>query len=161
MIMPQSNRSYALAIGSLMLIALCAALFAFSPRPGGDSYSICLNKKLLFQQYVHMDASVKTIRLSDAAPNDVLNVKYSHCGRNGNDRNISIKDSSDKTLKEWHFADIAEKTPAEMSCKVKEILTLRKIHKGKLNLVYSSRELPEGRILASIGTSDEVKASLK
>jgi hypothetical protein len=161
MIMPKSNRSYALAIGSLMLIALCAALFSFSPRPGGDSFSVSLNRKLLFQQFVHADASVKTVTLTDATPDDVLNVKYSHCGRNGNSRNIAIKDSNNKTLKEWHFADIAEKTPAEMSCKVKDILALRKMNKGKLSLVYSSRELPEGRTLASIEIPEEVKASLK
>jgi hypothetical protein len=48
-----------------------------------------------------------------------------------------------------------------MDCKVKEILALGKTTKGKLNLVYSSRELPEGRTLVAIETPDEVKASLK
>lgn len=148
-------------MGSLMLIALSAVLFSFSPRPGGDSFSISVNKKLLFQQFVHADKSIKAVSLTEAMGNDVLSVRYSHCGVNGKDRSITIKDVSDKVLKQWHFADIAEKSEGEMNCKVKEILAISKTNKGKLSLVYSSRELPEGRTLAAIETPDEVKASLK
>lgn len=148
-------------MGSLMLIALSAVLFSFSPRPGGDSFSISVNKKLLFQQFVHADKSIKAVSLTEAMGNDVLSVRYSHCGVNGKDRSITIKDASDKVLKQWHFADIAEKSQGDMNCKVKEILAIGKTNKGKLSLVYSSRELPEGRTLAAIETPDEVKASLK
>ena len=150
-----------LAIGSLMLIALSAVLFAFSSLPGGDSFSLSLNKKVLFQQYVHADKSIKTVSLTEAMGNDVLTVRYSHCGVNGKDRSVTIRDASDKVLKQWHFADIAEKSEGDMECKVKEILAFGKTTKGKLSLVYSSRELPQGRTLAAIETPDEVKASLK
>jgi hypothetical protein len=155
------NPKHSLAMGSLMLIALSAILFAFSTLPGGDSFSISVNKKLLFQQYVHADKSVKAVSLTEAMGNDVLTVRYSHCGVNGKDRSITVKDARDKVLKQWHFVDIAEKSEGDMNCTVKEILSLGKTNKGKLSLVYSSRELPEGRTLAAIETPDEIKASLK
>jgi hypothetical protein len=150
-----------LAMGSLVMIALSAVLLSFSLRPGSDSFSISVNNKLLFQQFVHKDKSVKTVSLTEAMGSDVLTVRYSHCGVIGKDRSVTIRDSRDKVLKQWHFADITEKSEGEMDCKVKEILALGKTTKGKLNLVYSSRELPEGRTLAAIETPDEVKASLK
>jgi hypothetical protein len=159
--MLQSNRSYVLAIGSLMLIAFCAALFSFSSRPGGDSISVSLNKQLLFQQYLHVDKEIRTVSLADASAEDVLHMKYSHCGQNGKDRNISVRDSDNKTLKQWSYADAAEKPVTDMSCKVKDILALHKTSKGKLNLVYSSGELPEGRTLISVELPNAVKASLR
>jgi hypothetical protein len=153
----QSKRMISLAIGSLV----CAVLFSFSPRLGGDSFSIYLNKKLLFQQYVYNHDGLKTVSLANATEKDVLNVHYSHCGSIGNNRSIAIKDSQNKILKEWRFPDVAKGSEGEMSCQVRDILALQKANKGRVNLVYASRELPEGKTLATIELPDGVKASLK
>ncbi|MBD0332962.1 MAG: hypothetical protein ICV66_09915, partial [Chitinophagaceae bacterium] len=61
-------------------------------------------------------------------------------------RHIAIKDG-DKVLRQWNFTD-ATGANVFMTCKVKDIADLQKNH--KLQLYYSSKELPEGRLLASI-----------
>jgi len=142
----KSNR---IAAKSLALLAVCAALFSFSTYRGGDTFSIFLNDKLVFEQHVAMKEGVKSFELGKANYNDVLSVYYSHCGKPGKGRSIAIKDGNNKTLKEWHFGD-ANNTKSSMSCKVGDILDLQKNKEGKLQLVYSSKELPGGQQLASI-----------
>jgi hypothetical protein len=62
-------------------------------------------------------------------------------------------------LKTWEFPD--SDFPG-MGFKVKDLLAATKnIPAGNLHLVYSSRELPKGKVLAAITISDESKASLK
>lgn len=158
--MIQRNRR-PLAIRSLVLIALSAFLFSFSEKIGGDSYTIYLNDKLLLQEYVHGAKGVKSISLAESSSNDVLNVNYSHCGKIGVARNIVIKDAQQKVLKTWNFADVSGNALPTMGFRVKEILVLQKNKGSKLNLVYSSKELPNGKLLAVIEIPDDTKASLK
>ena len=54
-----------------------------------------------------------------------------------------------ESIKVWKFADAVDKNGA-MSFKLKDILSLRKNKTDKLNLFYSSSELPAGRTLATI-----------
>jgi hypothetical protein len=146
---------------SLMLVAFCAALFSFSEKKGGDSFTIHLNNKLLLQQFVLREEGVKTLALNESAANETLSIAYSHCGKVGSDRSISARDLRDKILKEWHFVDVKEGVASAMTCRVKDILALQKSAFGnKVNLVYSSKELPQGRTLATLIASD-AKASLK
>jgi hypothetical protein len=145
----------------VIFLALSVLLFAFSPHPGGDSFSISVNKKLLFLQYAHADKSVRTVALANVGSDDVLNVMYSHCGKSGSDRSITIRDAGNKILKEWHYANVLEKPSGDMSCNAKDILLLSKSGKAKLNLVYASRELPEGKTLAILEIPADVKASIK
>jgi hypothetical protein len=158
--MIQRNRR-PLAIRSLVLVALCAILFSFTEKLGGDSYTIYLNDRLLLKEYVHDIKNVKSISLSESSANDVLKINYSHCGKIGVARNISIKDAQNKILKTWTFQDVEGNALPTMSFKVKEIVALQKNKGTKLNLVYSSKELPGGRLLAAIEIPDDTKASLK
>jgi hypothetical protein len=155
--MKQRN-AWLLVIGSLMLIPLSAILFSFAPAPGGDSFTIYLNDKLLVQQYVHADKSVKTISLYSVNANDELKVNYSHCGKIGTGRRIVFKDQS-KQLKEVWFRDVTGDALPTMTYKVKDILALQKT--GKINLVYISSEIPEGKILATLSLNGDERASLK
>jgi hypothetical protein len=158
--MDRFNRKV-VAMRSLMLVAFCAALFSFSAKKGGDSFTIHMHNKLLLQQFVLREEGVKTLTLNESAGNETLSIVYSHCGKVGSDRSISARDLHDKVLKEWHFIDVKEGFASPMTCKVKDILTLQKsAFSNKVNLVYSSKELPQGRTLATI-TSGETKASLK
>ena len=154
-----------LAIRSLALVALCATLFSFSEEKiGGESFTVYLNDKLLVKQYVHADKTIHSFSLAESAVTDVLNVNYSHCGKIGTARSITIKDPQSKSLKQWAFPDAgAENAGPTMAIKVKEVLALQKNSKeGKqLHLIYTSRELPEGRILAAITLTNDTKASLK
>ncbi len=142
----QTGNKKSLAVISL-LVAMCATLFSFTVSKGGDSFEIYLNKKLVFQQFVSQMKHVNTLSLQQSNYNDLLTIHYSHCGKTGKNRTIIIKDSKENVLKQWHFADAG----SNLSFKVNEIFDLQKDEDNhSLNLYYSSRELPDGRLLATI-----------
>lgn len=148
-----------------VLVLCVSTLFSFSEKTGtgGDSYSIHLNDKLLLQHYVHSKKEVKPIGISDGAVNDVLSIRYSHCGKIGSSRTLAITDeSNNKVLKEIHFPDASGETALSMTMKVKDLVALRKGNANKrVNLTYSSKELENGMVLATLVLGDETKASLK
>ena len=146
------------AIGSFLLCAFSACLLSFSTTTGGDSYVIYLNDKLLVQQHVTPDADVKTLAFNMSDGSDVLKVRYSHCGQTGTKRSIAIRDAHKRELKVLRFSESASPV---MHFKVNEILALRKDAPARLELVYSSAEMPEGRTLAAVSLIDESKASLR
>ena len=135
------------AVSALMAV-LCILLFSFHDGKGGEGFEIYLNNKLVLQQFGKQMDAVKTIQLDNRFSKDQLTVKYHHCGRVGKGRTITIKDGQNKILKEWRFIDVSD-AYAAMNCDVKEILGLQKGN-SRLNLYYSSTELPKGRLLASI-----------
>jgi len=140
--------SKVVAVKSL-LILLCATLFSFSSKKGGDSFEIVLNGKRVLQQFVYASKGIQTIQLTQTSENDKLDIYYSHCGQVGKNRYVTIKDEKDQAIKVWKFEDAADKHGV-MSFKLKDILSLRKNKTDKLNLFYSSSERPAGRTLATI-----------
>jgi len=141
------------AVVAAVMLAFCSTLFSFSMPTGGDSFTIYLNNKMVLQQYIYKDKEVKTLSLQQSNYNDELHISYRHCGTVGKDRTIIIKDGQDRMLKQWHFTD----TNSDMSCKVKDILDLKKGNTS-LKLYYSSKELPTGYLLASVVVADNGKA---
>jgi len=143
-------------IKRLVWIALCATLFSFS-KIGGESYTIHLNDKLILQHYVASKTTAPSFSLDRAAPTDQLSIYYNECGQIGKERSLTIKDEKDNVLKEWRFANAtSEHTP--MTCMAKDILALKQKDSNKLKLVYSTRELSKGRMLATIVLTGELKA---
>jgi len=136
-------------VAKSLLILVCAALFSFSSKKGGDSFEIVLNGKRVLQQFVYASKGVQTIQLAATSDNDKLDIYYNHCGQVGKNRYITIKNEKDQPIKVWKFADAVDKNGA-MSFKLKDILSLRKNKTDKLNLFYNSSELPAGRTLATI-----------
>ena len=147
------------AIRSLAMIALCTTLFSFIPEPGVDSFTIYLNDKLLIRQHVTPEASANTVTLKVSGAADVLKVHYNHCGKIGIKRRMAIQDGNKKVLKTWEYSD--NDTPF-MNVAAKELIPFKN-HAGNqgLHLVYSSREIPGGMVLASLVVIDESKAGLK
>lgn len=141
----------------LMLLALFALLSSFSGSWGGDSYQVYVNNRLVLEQFVHNQKGVKTIALSQAGASDQVSVYYSHCGKTGRARNISLRDGKNNILKEWKFEDAgANGSKAAMNCRAKEILDVKKTSGAdRLNLYYSSKELPEGKLLVYIITAKD------
>ena len=141
------------------LLAICAAMSSFSPKPGGEGFEIYLGNKLLTQQFGSKINDVKSLQLSQSSYNDELTIKYYHCGKAGKNRSVTIKDGQNNVLKVFHFSDAAAPVAA-MTVKVKDILNLTAGPNGKkgnnitLKLYYSSTELPGGRLLASIVTGN-------
>lgn len=134
-----------------ILLMMAFTLFSFSTLPGGEGFEVYLNNKIIMQRFGNQLNSPQTIQLSDASANDEITIKYHHCGRVGKNRVLTVKDSQDKMLKEIRFADVNVPVSG-MSCKVKDIISLKKGNNNILKLYYSSTELPNGRLLASIVT---------
>jgi hypothetical protein len=149
-----------LALHALVLLFV-TTLFSFE-KIGGDSYSILLNDRLLLQHYVHSNKEVKPVSIGDASTSDVLSIRYSHCGKIGTARNISIKDMQNNVLKDIHFPDASGEALLSMTIKVRDIVALQRSNSGKrVKLFYSSKELPDGLMLAPLDLPDNTKASLK
>lgn len=137
-----------------LLGSLFAVLSSFSGNWGGDSYRVFVNNKLVLEEYVYNMKGVKSIHLNQLAPNDEIAVYYSHCGVSGKARNITIRDEKNKVLKEFKFADSPDRVNTPMTCKSKDILPLQK-DADKLNLYYTSKEIPGGKMLAGISIGRE------
>lgn len=146
------------AIRSMLFIMLCTLLFSFKGTFGGDSFEIYLNNKLVFQQFVSLKEGIKTFQLDQSSYNDQVNIYYSHCGKTGKARTIAIKDEQNNLLKEWHFNDAADNSQS-MSCRAKELLDFQKKGVSQINLYYSSKELPAGKLLATITLASDKKAA--
>jgi len=146
---------------TITLVATAAILLSFTSHFGGEGFEISLNGKVLLHQYNKEMDEMKTLQLSTAAPNDVLTIRYYHCGKVAKNRTVTIKDGQGKVLKEFQFKDVS--TPmGEMSCKVQDLSDLNKTNNGVLKLYYTSSELPNGRQLAALSfavTQDHAKAN--
>ena len=139
---------------ALALVALSTVLFSFVPKPGGEGFEIYLNNKLLVQRYGSDVNNTATLQLASATADDQLVIKYHHCGKVGKNRVITIKDDQDRILKEFRYTDVA--TPVgSLSVPVKDILNFKKGN-TVLKLYYSSTELPNGRMLASLNVNKQV-----
>ena len=152
--------NYQPAILLFLLITLSSVLFSFTLKTantvfGGEGFEVYLNNKLILQQYGKNMETVKSIQLDQSASNGELAVRYYHCGQPGKGRVITIKDEQNVVLKEWKFGD-AKDASAKISCSVKDILALPKIKAGKkVNLYYTSGQLPNGRLLAVITSANK------
>jgi hypothetical protein len=143
----------------LMWIALCAILFSFS-TVGGESFTIHLNDKLIIQHYVTSNSSAPSITINQGNVNDKLSVYYNECGRIGKERKLTVLNAEDNVLKAWSFTDAASEH-SSMTCSIKDILSLKGKSGNKLKLLYSSREVSKGRLLATIVLSDNLKAKIE
>jgi hypothetical protein len=130
-------------IGCLLLIPLGFVLQGHS-KAGGDHFTIYLNDKMVMEHYVLNKSSVGNISLAAANENDKLVIHYSHCGKVGSGRIISVKDENGKILKQWKFPDSKQ---TGMQLMVKEI-NKSASGNGSVSLHYTSQELNPGMKLA-------------
>jgi hypothetical protein len=149
--MKKINYQSGLLLG--LLAMLSTVLFSFSLKTaetifGGEGFEVYINNKLVLQQFGKDINTVKTLQLDQSASNGELAIRYFHCGQPGKSRVITIKDEQNVVLKEWKFGDTKD-AAAKLCCNVKDILALPKLKTGKkVNLYYTSKELPNGRLLA-------------
>lgn len=142
-----------------MVLLLSAILFSFTKKTaenvfGGEGFEIYLNNKLVLQQFGSKMNEVKNISLNQTDGNGELAIRYFHCGQPGKSRVVTIKDETNVVLKEWRFGD-TKTADAKLCCNVKDILALPKLKAGKkVNLYYTSTELPGGRKLAILTTNN-------
>jgi hypothetical protein len=155
------------AIKLLAPIGLVVLLSAFTGPMGSHSFTIYLNNRLMVQQYVSMarEEGTKTLQLEQRDYNDQLIINYNQCGQVGTDRTIVLKDGQNRLLKEWHYTDAAGANPtsanAAMTCKVKDIFDLQKANgNDRVNLYYSSKQVPNAVLLASLVLPADSKQAL-
>lgn len=144
------------AAAALLVLALCSFT-----KFGGDSYSIHLNDKLLLQHYVHSDKEAKSISLSNSDAQDLLSIRYSHCGKIGSDRVVTLRDSRDQVVKTIQYPDVAGETALSMTVKVQDVFAASRSINGKsIRIHYASKELAKGITLTTIDFGNGLKASL-
>lgn len=135
---------------ALALVVCSAVISSFTVKPGGEGFEIYLDSKLLLQRFGNQLNSVQSLQLDQHSSTGQLSIKYHHCGKVGKNRYVAIKDAQNNLLKEWRFADVKD-AYAAMNFSVKDILAVQKGNRvNTVNLYYSSTELPNGRLLASI-----------
>ena len=140
------------------LVALAATMLSFTANSpvGGEGFEIFVNSKVVLQQFGKNMDNIKILQLNPASPNDKLTIRYHHCGQVGKNRFVTVKNADNNPLKVWHYTDAV--TPiGDMSCTVKDLLSLQKSGNNVLKIFYSSNELPKGRQLADIVFGDTVK----
>lgn len=143
-----------MTIASLLVLA-CVTLFSFSKMPGGDSFQVYLNGKLLLDKALYRNKEIQNLELLQASPNDKVEIYYSHCGITGTDRTITAKNEQQKVLKTWRFADASGK---KMSLLLQDLKDLQ-AKGGNIALFYSSKELPAGQELASVSINSKSLAA--
>ena len=132
----------------IALASLCAVLFSFGTK-GGDVFEIYLNGKRVCQQFVYVAKNAKTLELFAANDNDKIDVSYLHCGRVGTKRMLSFRNEKAELVKQLKFADASD-NHSFMSFYRRDVA---KDKNTRLNVYYTSSELPEGRLLATLSGS--------
>ncbi len=142
---------------TMLLIAISATLLSVAATSGGEGFEISLNNKMMIQRFGGDINATNSLQLNQSLSGGQLTIKYHHCGRVGKNRIVTLKDSRDKIVKEWRYADVA--TPvAAMTCNVKDILSVKKAGNNVFKLYYSSSELPNGRLLTNVVLGNNVAA---
>jgi len=142
-----------MATAGLLIAGL--SLFSFDRLPGGDSFQVYLNGKLVLDKALYKSKEIQNLELVQASANDKVEIYYSHCGQKGTDRAITAKDEDQKVLKTWRFADDGK----YMSIQLSELNSLQANNKtDKIGLYYSSKELSAGQqlVLVTMGNKSVV-----
>lgn len=122
-------------------------LFLLAPNLGGEHYSIYLNNNLITQQVIAHQESVPTLLLPQDHQGS-LAVHYDHCGQLGKNRELSLQNKKNEKVKTWTFDD-SPNSRDRMMLDARSVAQLIQTT-GPLHLVYTSKELPKGRVLAKI-----------
>ena len=128
-------------------------LCSFALVPGGASYEVYLNNRLVVKEHLYGRQEVQTLPLSiSTSEEDELSLTFNNCGKIDTSRKISLKDDKDATLKEWTFADSPD-LKNQMKIKVTEIAVFSSKH-STAKVVYSSRELTDPIHLINLQMAD-------
>lgn len=142
---------------AILLPAVSTIFYSFRST-GGEGFEIYIDNKLVLQQFNQEMKQTKNIQLNAANSKSVLKVKYYHCGMAGKSRTLELKNAEQKTLKQWQFENEEGKNFG-ITVAVKDILASQKQPgNGTVYLYYSSKEAPQGRLLAGIVQSDQAMA---
>ncbi len=132
-------------VKAFMLAVISSMIFAVTANAGVDSYSIYLNKRLLFKQSMDKPLTLQSLQLDKANPNDEIIVYYTQChapNKIGSGRSIAVKDAEGKKIKEWKFEDVKGSDHA-MIISVKDLTGLQKKNAASSLVLFYNAENPE------------------
>jgi hypothetical protein len=139
-------KSKALLAG-MATIAFCLLLVSFAPRPGGYSYTLHLNNKLVSERYLTAKFETPAITLSDQDMKSTLGVYFNECGEIGKGRKLSVRTADQKNLKEWSFNNsTTQHDPLEVN--LKDLSGL--LSSGKVAIYYSSERVTKPQVLVHL-----------
>jgi len=139
------------------LMIACISLFSFKNIPGGDSFQVYLNGKLVLDKALYKYKEIQNLELPQVSANDKVEISYSHCGVTGKSRTITARDAQGKVLKTWHFADSDQR---KMSIRLQDLKELQSNNKkSSISLYYSSKELTVGQQLVSVSVGNKSLAA--
>ncbi|WP_346317803.1 hypothetical protein [Chitinophaga sp. YIM B06452] len=136
---------------ALLSFCLLAITTQAGSGTGRDHLKVYLNNQLIHEQYVGESVKLSNLRLDKANANDQLTFHYSHCGKIGTGRKLTVKDDKGGTIREWKFADATGKQSG-MVVAVKELLQLKQ---DNLRFFYTATELPQGQLMAAFHVTDK------
>jgi hypothetical protein len=134
------------AVVTFFIAGISTLLFSFSSLMGGDMFEIYVNNNLVVQQHIAETKTVKNLAWNEGNKISEIKIRYSHCGVAGKNRSIVIKNSQNQVLKKWQFSDSPDQS---MNFKIKDLSALQNSNTA-LYIYYTSKELPDGMLLATI-----------
>jgi hypothetical protein len=131
----------------LAILFMGISLSSLTMLPGGDELEIQAGGKTLVHQYMHQGEKTGVITLVPSMENDMLRIRYAHCGQNGTGRKLCLKDPGSHTVKEWSFANATGKN--YMGISIRELNSFRNTP-GSYTLLYLSNELKDWKEVAQL-----------
>ena len=148
-------KQFSSIIFCLVLVAAGFMVQGHTPREG-DHYRIFVNDRLVLEQFVTMPVEKKSLSLASFSESDKIVIHYSHCGKVGKERAISVKDDKGRILKQWKFPDSRQ---SGMQLLVKDVMQAAR-QNNSAGLYYSSKELFPGLLLIDVNAGNSKTAKL-
>ena len=148
-------KQFSSIIFGLVLVSAGFMIQGHTPR-GGDHYRIFVNDRLVLEQFVTMPVEKKSLSLAAFSESDKMVIHYSHCGKVGKERVISVKDREGKILKQWKFPDSRQ---SGMQLVIKDVMQAARKN-SSAGLYYSSKELFPGLLLTNVNAGSSKTAKL-
>lgn len=136
-------------IGILSSMLLMIPVFSsFKSLRGGEGFEVFLNNKVVAQHFGKELTRQASLQLDPAMEKLELKVIYHHCGQNGKNRQLTIRNEAKQVIHTWKFAD-SKSAASPMIVRIDELSEYKKAGKAlRWTLHYTSSELPAGRELA-------------
>lgn len=141
----------------LLLPVACMLLSAFAMFPGGDRYEVFLDNELIIKEHVYGQRKDSPLPIDQHA-NATVTVSYSHCGVTGTSRTLSLRDESQRLIREWKFADVSPSIEDPMTIQVKEMVAAAS-GKSNISLYYQSKEVVKAVKIAPVQWVNKSTAS--
>lgn len=142
----------------LLIVALSSTLFSFKPF-GGEGYVVLVNNKVVLERYGKDMKTLQTLHLDQYPADAQVTIRYYNCGNLDKARTITFKNDKNQVIRSVSFGD-ATNVNNGMNCTVQDLRTVQK-NNAVVHVYYTSKEIPEGRLILAIDNSSTVAAIKK